>query len=405
MKAVCSWMFFGAMTFGLISGASPLKAQPARNSEEIDNEASTDNKPAAPTDEPAARDGKPPLSGGKPASLDGQPVTNAPAAILAINAPDTPWSRGVSMEDRRAARDLFLEGNRLFRIPLFAKAAEKYVVALGRWKHPVIYLNLAIAQLNAGQDVEARDSLQHALEYGEEPLGAENFQGAQLQLELVTRQLGRIRVTCRTPGAQVTLDGIPLFVGPGSYEGWVKAKDHEITGKRPEYLAEASRVTVTPGQLQDVHLKLITLSEATDASRRWTAWKPWAVTAVGGAVMVAGGVLHTLSYRNFRAFDNGIAELDCVDSTPAPGIKTGCSQTNITIMNSNIFLNHARRQQQIALVSYAAGGSLVAAGIVLLYMNQPRLERLRTMSAGTRSISLTPAVSNDMLGIALNVSR
>jgi hypothetical protein len=33
-------------------------------------------------------------------------------------------------------------------------------------------------------------------------------------------------------------------------------------------------VTVAAGELRDVELELVTLIQATDATRRWAAWKP-----------------------------------------------------------------------------------------------------------------------------------
>ena len=48
---------------------------------------------------------------------------------------------------------VFLEGNRLFKIPLFTRAAEKYIAAIEKWTHPALYFNLALTQLNLGQDL------------------------------------------------------------------------------------------------------------------------------------------------------------------------------------------------------------------------------------------------------------
>jgi hypothetical protein len=56
-----------------------------------------------------------------------------------------PWSRGISMETRARARDIFTEGNRLMAIPLFAPAAKKFKEALALWPHPAFHYNLAIA--------------------------------------------------------------------------------------------------------------------------------------------------------------------------------------------------------------------------------------------------------------------
>lgn len=135
------------------------------------------------------------------------------------------------------------------------------------------HLDLALAQLKRGQEIDARENLEHALQHGEESLGAEQFKEAQKQLREVERQLGRIRVSCQLVGAEVMLDGVALFTGPGSYHGWVKAKDHDLTAKKQGYRSEARRVTVSSGELQDIELRLPTLSKATNTSRRWAAWK------------------------------------------------------------------------------------------------------------------------------------
>jgi len=329
------------------------------------------------------------LSG--PAPLHAQ-STSAPTMA---SDDDKPWNQGVTAESREAARALFLEGNRLFKIPLFARAAEKYTAALSQWKHPAFYFNLALAQLNLGEEVEAHESLELALKHGEEPLGAEQFEEAKKQLQEVEHQLGRIRVTCQTMGAEVTLDGAALFTGPGSYEGWSKAKPHELTAKRQGYLAEARRVTVSPGTLQDVDLKLVTLSEAADTGRRWTTWKPWVVVATGAAVAAAGGVIQTLSSRNFNTYDGQFLALPCAKTH-------GCTDTEIGPgLTSRLSL--AKHEQQIAVGGYIAGGSLIAAGVVLLYMNRPRLVEQGAIRPPSASVVVVPAVSPDTFGLLVSV--
>jgi len=333
--------------------------------------------------------------------LCGVVAGSAPLHAQAVDEPNMaggenmPWNKGVAEETRTAARAVFLEGNRLFKIPLFSQAVEKYTEALEKWKHPAFYFNLALAQLNLGQEVEARNNLELTLKYGEEPLGAEQFQEAKKQLQEVEGQLGRIRITCKTPGAEVTLDGVTLFTGPSSYEGWAKAQAHEITAKRQGYLAEARRVTVSPGKLQDVALKLVTLSEAADTGRRWAAWKPWAVVAAGAAVAAAGGVIQTQSSRNFNTYDDQFLALPCAKIH-------GCTDTEIgPDLTSRLAL--AKHEQQIAVGGYIAGGSVIAAGIVLLYMNRPRLVEQGATRPPSASVAVVPAVSPDTLGILVSV--
>ena len=284
---------------------------------------------------------------------------------------------------------------------LFARAAEKYVAALSKWKHPRFYYNLAAAQIGLGQEVEARESLEKALAHGAEPLGEAEFKEAQKKLQDVTHQLGRIRVTCQTPGAEVTLDGVTLFTGPGIHEGWVKAKAYELTAKKAGYLSEARRVTVSAGQIQDIELKLVTLGQATDASRRWAVWKPWAVVAGGGAIAAAGAVLHALAARNFNAYDDAFLQLSCAspsEEQPTPGCKRG--QIPAALSDK---LDLAKRQQSIAVGAYIAGGASLATGIVLLYVNRPRTMERRTDNHQTRNIVVSPVVSVDTLSITVRV--
>jgi tetratricopeptide (TPR) repeat protein len=348
VKTASTWIFLGVMAVGLTYGHAPARAQ----------------------------------------------STTVP---IVTEGDDKPWNKGVPTERREAARALFLEGNRLFRVPLFAQASVQYTAALGQWKHPAFYFNLALAQLNLGQEVEARENLEKALKHGEEPLGAEQFQEAKKQLQEVERQLGRIRITCQTQGAEVTLDGVTLFIGPGSYQGWVKAKAHEITAKKPNYLAEAKRVTVSPGKLQELDLRLVTLGEAADTGRRWAVWKPWAVVATGAAVAAAGGVLHTLAAGNFSDYDKQFQQQSCAQMG-------GCTKDEIS-SDLNAQLSRATRDQQIAVGGYIAGGSVIAAGVVLLYLNRPRLEQGEATRSSAASIAVVPEVSRDTLGILVSVSH
>lgn len=318
------------------------------------------------------------------------------SALVLTGGDDKPWNRGVSTEVRRVARDLFLEGNRLFRIPLFAQAVEKYAAALGKWKHPAFYFNLALAQLNLGQEVEARENLAHALEQGEEPLGTEEFKEAQKQLHDVERQLGRIHISCETPGAEVTLDGVTLFTGPGSFQKWVSVKAHELMAKKQGYLSDTRRVTMAPGHLQAITLKLITLSEAADTGRRWATWKPWTVVAAGAAVVASSGILHVLSFRNFHDYDQKFQGLGCA-------ISPGCTEEEIG-PKLNAQLGLATREQKLAVGGYIVGGSVITAGVVLMYLNRPRLLEQGAARLSAGDVVIAPIVLTDMLGILARTS-
>jgi hypothetical protein len=332
-----------------------------------------------------------------PASAE--PTMSTPEIDAELDVGEQKWSKGVSSDERRAARELFLEGNRLFRVPLFARAATQYQAALTKWKHPAFFFNLALAQVNLGQEVEARASLEEAIRYGQAPLGTDEFQEAQKQLRDLERQLGRIRVQCETDGAEVFMDGAALFIGPGSYEGWVKAGPHELTAKKPNHISEARRVTVASGKLESLELRLVTLEQATEGSRRWSAWKPWAVVAAGTAVAVGGGVFHSRAAANFSSYDDAFLRLPCVTAEDSPG----CTRADIGA-TLNDQLDKARQQQTIAIGAYAFGGALIATGAVLLYMNRPQLVE-DSPPYSTGRVTLVPELSPGTFGFALSVSH
>jgi tetratricopeptide (TPR) repeat protein len=381
----------GVVIVGLLYGHVPLRAQPISN----------DTNPA-PT-EPAPRVDEPATTNGNSARTadESDPSIDEP---MASDESNKPWSQGVTNDERRTARQLFREGNRMFRLPLFAKAVELYTAALSKWKHPAFYFNLAIAQLNLGKEVEARENLQRALKYGDQGLAEEEFREAHKQLEALERQLGRIRVHSQTQGAEVSLDGVTLFIGPGHYEGWIKAKDHQLTAKKSGYLSEARRVTVSAGALKSVELNLITLSEATDASRRWSVWKPWAVVVAGTAIAITGGGLHALASRSFNAYDAQLQDLECATPFGDPPRVPGCAKESLLEEKGlNSKLKRAKWEQAFAMGSYVAGGSLIAAGIVLLYMNRPQLTEQENSNSSVRAISLFPNVTDSALSLLLSM--
>jgi len=322
-----------------------------------------------------------------PASSRAQPV-DAPNIA---GSETMPWNRGVALEVRARAREAFLEGNRLFQIPLFSRAVEKYREALDQWKHPAFYFNLALAEINLGQYLEARNDLERAMQHGPEPLRGERYAEAKKQLVEVERHLGRIRVTCPTPGAEVSLDGVTLFSGPGEREIWVSPTAHEVTAKKPAYATQSRRLTLAAGAQERLSLSPRKLVE----DRPWATWKPWAVVATGVVVAGAGGVVHALSARDFDAYDRGFGGLPCA--------AMGCTEQQIgSTLNSR--LDRARLEQKIAIGGYVAGGAVLAAGVALVYMNRPHvMERDDTSPGG--GIAVLPMISTDMLGVQVTVGR
>lgn len=322
------------------------------------------------------------LRGAAPAHAQTADVETRPAGDA-----DAAWNRGVPLATREAARQKFLEGNRLFRVPLFARAAEHYRAALASWEHPAFHFNLALALLNLGADLEARAALERALAHGAGPIGTDQLAEGRKQLRDLEARLGRIEVAVTTPGARVSIDGAAVLVGPGRYAGWVAAGEHEVAANKPHHVAEVRRVAVSAGELEQVSLALITVDEAADAGRRWANWRPWTAVIAGAAVAATGGVLHALAARDFEAYDRDFSKLPCSIG--------GCARGDIPAPLRDQ-LDGAHRTQQIAVGAYIAGGALLATGAVLLYLNRPRLLE-------SERVAVVPAVSRDLVGVLVEV--
>lgn len=258
------------------------------------------------------------------------------------------------------------------------------------------YYSAALAQLKVGQEVEARDNLERTLRHGEGLLGMEQLTEAQRQLREIKRQLGRIHVTCQTKGAEITLNGVTLFIGPGSYTGWLKAKTYELTAKKTGYQSDARQVAVSAGKIVNIDLNLVTSSQAANSSRRWAAWKPWVPIAIGGTIAAAGSAFQALSARSFNSYDNNFSQLPCA-------LERGCRHPEIP-GSLNDQLIHAGRQRAMAVGGYVIGGSLIAAGVVLLYLNRSRLAGRRADSSA-QNVAVSPAVFGDILGISISMDR
>jgi hypothetical protein len=188
-----------------------------------------------------------------------------------------------------------------------------------------------------------------------------------------------------------------LFTGPDTRERWVTAGVHEITARQQGYMSDARRIAAVAGRIEELDLKLVTLSDAADTGRRWPTWVPWAVVAGGGAVAAAGGVLHALSFRNFNDYDQRFSRLDCARSL-------GCTPDQIG-PELNAQLDRANREQRFAVASYLAGGTVIAAGVVLLYLNRPHLPEDAAPRSPGGGVAILPTISADAIGISLRASR
>lgn len=286
--------------------------------------------------------------------------------------PERPWARGVSQEDQQAALKLFAEGNALLKDSVFVQAAAKYREALKHWDHPAIHYNLVLALLNLDQPVEVHQHLEAAMKYGPAPLDADKFEQARAYKILIEKQLARIVVTCEVEGANVVMDGRPLFVAPGRYEGLVRAGPHTIVATREGYLTNETSPNLVSGKTTTIDLQLYTSESLTQYRRRWAVWMPWTVVAAGAAVAAGGAVLHQQARESFATYDQSINT--CGGCYPGDDVRAALQRGN--------------SQQTLALVGYAVGGAAIAAGATLVYFN-----RLEPYQVRPEDLQVNPEVT------------
>lgn len=293
-----------------------------------------------------------------------------------------PWKRGVSQQRQDAARRLMREGNRLFKIPLFLQAAAKYEEAIALWDHPAFRYNLAVTQLNLVQPIDAHENFEQALRHGAAPLGEDKFQQATQYLETLEKRLARLKVACEIAGAEVTLNGVLLFKGPGVYDDLVNPGQHQLVARKPEHVPDTKNVTLAAGESATQLMVPIKVTDVTRRERHWAAWKPWIVVGAGAGLLAGAGYLDWNAAQAITRFDEDFVARNCHIG--------GCERSEIPDLVER--LEAANTRQNVALGLYIAAGLTLTTGAVLAYINRERLVD-RVESSTPRRATLTPVLT------------
>jgi hypothetical protein len=375
----------GAAMSVALACASPARAQAGDPPADV-------AAPAAAAD--AAAGDPPPLADDDAASATG------PA-----QEEDAPWNQGVAVDQRRAAREVFLEANGLARKRFFATAAAKYRQAIELWPHPAFSYNLALAQLQLDQPIEAHASLRRAVEHGPAPVG-DRYDQARQQIARIESELGAIEVTCAEPGARVMLDGKLVFTGPGVYRGVVRPGAHQVVAIRRGLAPVVEQLVVSPGEHGGVALVFeYPEVEVAVPVRRWAAWQSYAVVGAGAALVLAGSALDWHSTRMFDEHDRDFHA----------AFPTGYRADTATEADRRVRaelddrLGRAESEQRMAVIGYAVGGATLATGAVLAYLGRERTYRKRVRVApgedaanapSTTTSSVAPLIAPGVIGVS-----
>jgi tetratricopeptide (TPR) repeat protein len=317
--------------------------------------------------------------------------SNARAQVQ-VNQQQDPWERGVAAQQMQRAHLHFQLGLTLHRQLLLQEAATEYERALSHWKHPKIYFYLSRVWMKLERPVAAYEALRDALRWGRRGLARHDYEMArQMQNDLLGTRIAELEVICEEAGSEVTLDGASLFIGPAQRRVIVSVGKHQIVARKPAHRTETHAVALSPGEQKRVEVELRRVAEIRRSIRLPPDWKYWAIAGSGAAVATMGGLLHWSAQRNFADYDGSFDER-CRD---------GCSSSEIPDLTDQ--LHAARRQKQLAVASYVAGGVTMACGLILAYLNKPIPDKRRSFDSRASGISLAPGWLSPGVGVSAEI--
>ena len=277
-----------------------------------------------------------------------------------------PWAAGVSADEQKAALALFREGNDRLNQGLFSRATESYRAALKHWDHPAIHYNLALALMPLDQPLDAYESLELAIKFGDAPLEKDKLEHAREYMLLLEKQIANVEVSCDKAGAKVSLDGKEVFVAPGKHKARVRIGRHTFVADKKGYTTRINAPFIGPGENFRIELKLYTAEELTRYNRRWdTTWMPYAVIGAGAGIGVLGIVLEVAAQSAYNQYDREV--LAC--NTNNQGCPTTGELTKLR--------DRGDSEKTLGFVAYGAAGAAIATGVVLAILNRPQAYQIR----------------------------
>jgi len=285
----------------------------------------------------------------------------APIAARA-EAPDPPWSRGVTPAAKASAQKLLEQGNELFLANKYKEALAKYEAAVEIWDHPAIRFNMVRAQVALDRPLDAYDNLEKALAYGAGPLEDTVYQEAQNYQRLLAKQVSHLEVSCDQAGVVVALDGEALVTCPGTQRVRRTPGRHFLMGRGAALATLARDVVLIGGETETIALHLVRPAVATEP--RWARWKPWTVVA-GGAVLAGVGVGFNLRARSHR---------DELDRRSIESCANGCTEQQFTALGLADLESKVSRDNRISIAALVVGGAAILTGGALVVSNRRAIE-------------------------------
>ena len=318
----------------------------------------------------------------QPAEPPAQPAVPPVPARPARPKPPKPWEKGVAAAQRAAANRCYKLGNQLFGKGQYAKALGHYRSAARSWQNPSIQFNMAVCYIELDRPLDALTTLRKALRFGQGPLTDELYTQAKRYLKLLKGRLAFVKVSCKEPGAEVTLDGKILFTGPGTAERVVVPGLHQVVASKKGFVTLSKTVSLFSGKKTEVKLNLVRLETVVEHKRRWRRWIPWTVFGAGAAVALTGLPLILKARSDYDKYDRIIAD-KC---------DRGCATGDIP-SDAKRAKKRGDAAYYSSIAMFTLGAVTLAGGIVLIVLNQPRrVEREDVQSSSPAGLTFLPVV-------------
>lgn len=299
-------------------------------------------------------------------------------------ADDRPWAKDVTAADQKAALALYDEGNKFFEESEYKEALEKYEQALVHWKHPAVYFNAAVCLHHLDQDVKAADYIDKAAAYKDAPFDKKTWGQVQDYQTMLSARVTELEVSCTQADAKITLDAEVILPNcPASATRKLAVQqDHVILGEKPGYQTEKiGPIRLEPGKKKVIELVLKPLPKGKEV-RRWNRMLPWYV--VGGGIVIAAAGIAPLRWGQHNQ-DRFEADLE----TPC---MMGCQTSDPGYQAALPLHDRAKLEVDIATGMFVAGGAVIAAGVAMIWLNQPHFEK---------APAVAPSIGPDHAGVVV----
>jgi hypothetical protein len=190
----------------------------------------------------------------------------ASLVLLALVAQATPPS--ASPEARARAQVLLKEGAKFYEKGELASALEKFNQAYAEFQSPKLLFNIGQASRDLGRLAEAMDAFGHFLTEATDAPPDMTAEAKKSVAELEAK-LGKLRIQCSTPGAEISVDGKPVGVVPITDFIWVMPGKHQVTARHPDTAPAIEDVEVNANWVHAVVISLQPLARvvATEPAR------------------------------------------------------------------------------------------------------------------------------------------